>query len=822
MKKSQPKTDPAQENRFLRKRIQELELQLENMHKTGRVQGNFWTGVPDGMWKPELSVLTGLKLYDKSAYIILSAANTIVRHSDNLGELMGWPPEKAFTYDDYLSKIVFTDRQVVAESIQRQRAMGNEQVTVSYKIKGDDRSVQYISQHSRLICEGKNGEEFLFLMLHDITDQKRMERRLQSSEVRFRNIFSSTPLGMLIYKVDAQGNLVLNDMNPAAHKLLDIPDNALIGLTIENAFPPLAQTEIPGQYKKVACEGITWTGNNIVYEYGRIKGIYDVTAFQTSLGTAAIIFQDITERKLVEDQLRESEEKYRKLVDNSIVGVFKSNLKGEILFANHALIRMLGYGSREEFMNEPANSFYVSTDIRNEFLHLLQERNEVNDFRAEMLTRSKEKIFLSLNAHLENQEISGVVTDITDKTMAEQKLMKLNQELRDINARMNHINAELVRAKEKAEESDKLKSAFLANMSHEIRTPMNAILGFASLLKNKKFTEERKAVFIDIINSKSKQLLQLITDIIDISKIEAGQLSIIHRNFSLNTLIKELFLSFDNLRKQENKPVIFSYHTDFPDGEDCIFSDRVRIEQILTNFLSNALKFTENGSIELGYRLESPFLCFYVKDTGIGISAAEQQIIFDRFRQVETSLSRSYGGTGLGLAISKGLAERLGGSIRVESEPEKGSVFLFSMPFVKGGGSVPVETSRMEEGYNWTGRNILIAEDEAASLALYEDLLKTTGASVIWAKNGSDAVEKCRIHENIDLVLMDIRMPIMDGLEATRQIKALRHTLPVIIQTAYAMSADEKEFLKAGCDAFIIKPIKIDPFFRLIKKFLQN
>jgi CheY-like chemotaxis protein len=279
-------------------------------------------------------------------------------------------------------------------------------------------------------------------------------------------------------------------------------------------------------------------------------------------------------------------------------------------------------------------------------------------------------------------------------------------------------------------------------------------------------------------------------------------------------------LSFDNTRKQDNKPILVKYELGLPDGEDYIFSDRVRIEQILSNFLSNALKFTESGTVTLSYRIENTSIIFQVKDTGIGLTPEEKKIIFDPFRQADASPGRSYSGTGLGLAISKGLAERMNGQIYVESEFSRGSVFYLKLPYIKGESLTQVEKVFDESSFNWSDKTILIAEDEEDNYTFLEVLLKVTGANILWARNGIEAVEICRKNQNINLVLMDIKMPHMDGLEATNQIKKTRSTLPVIVQTAYAMSADEESCLKAGCDGYITKPIKIEPLFKTIKHFM--
>ena len=453
-------------------------------------------------------------------------------------------------------------------------------------------------------------------------------------------------------------------------------------------------------------------------------------------------------------------------------------------------------------------------------------RGEVPDFyELKVVKRNNEVIWvqqrnlLIRNQMGEPEAIEGVVTDITERKQIDEELKLYSKKLTEQNEILRIINEELVKAKERAVESDRLKSSFLANMSHEIRTPMNAILGFSDLLKSNKFSDERKERFIEIINSKSRQLLQIITDIIDISKIEAGQIIITSKNFSINDLIRDLEMSYHSMQKHEEKPIQVVTNLKLADENSWIYADKLRIEQILTNFLSNAYKFTEKGEIELGYLIkEDNTIVFHIRDTGIGISKDEMKYIFDRFRQVSSSYDRIYGGTGLGLSISRGLAGKLGGSIWVESKVNKGSTFYLRIPYTRGEKSKKT-IKETPLSYNWENKTILIAEDEDTNYSFLEMLLRPTRAKIIRAINGLEAVEKSK-DPGINLVLMDIKLPELDGLEATKIIKKSRKTLPIIAQTAYAMSSDEEGCLKAGCDGYIAKPIKIDAFLKLIDQFL--
>ncbi len=533
------------------------------------------------------------------------------------------------------------------------------------------------------------------------------------------------------------------------------------------------------------------------------------------------VVTDITEKKLAEEALRQSELQKRSFLNTLPHLAWLKDINGVYIVVNESFAR----GRKlplEKIIGKTDYDIYSRRDAekyRKEDAWIIKTKAAC--FFEE---KSKNIWFETFKAPIlnENNEVTGVTgisLDITNRKQIDEELKLYSKKLSDQNEILRIINDELVRAKERAEESDRLKSSFLANMSHEIRTPMNAILGFSDLLRSKKFSDERKERFIDIINAKSRQLMQIISDIIDISKIEAGQIKIVNKNFSINDLMKDLEVSFHSMQEQEKKPIKLIIKMKETDENSWIYADKLRIEQILTNFLSNAYKFTENGEIELGFQMrEDKAIVFYVRDTGIGIGKEEMKVIFDRFRQVSSSYDRVYGGTGLGLSISRGLAGKLGGSIWVESEINKGSTFYLKIPYTKGEESKKIKKESTEL-YNWENKTILIAEDEEANYSFLEMLLRPTKAKIVRAIDGLEAVEKSK-DPTISIVLMDIKLPELDGLRATAIIKKNRKTLPIIAQTAYVMSSDEDECLKAGCDAYIAKPIKIDAFLKLIDQFI--
>jgi len=391
---------------------------------------------------------------------------------------------------------------------------------------------------------------------------------------------------------------------------------------------------------------------------------------------------------------------------------------------------------------------------------------------------------------------------------------------------------ELRMAREKAVEADKLKTAFLANMSHEIRTPMNAIIGFSDLLSEPGLSDEERKNFSHIIQNNGKVLLNLIDDIIDMAKLEAGQLRIDIQPVKVNEVLNELFDHFNELRNKMKKAHIEFRFPQYRSSIIELMTDALRFRQIMSNLLNNALKFTESGFVEMGYMQGVPesapagvpdqSLTFYVKDTGVGIPKEKLSMIFDRFRQVYDSHSRLFGGTGLGLTISKNFAELLGGRLWVDSEPGKGTTFFVALP------AKSVDTMDEHEEkefiddpkeFNGEGLHILIVEDEPSSAMFLQAIVEKLGAQVILAENGEQAIEICTAEPKIDLVFMDLRMPVMDGFEATRIIKSKFPEMPVIAQTAFAMPEEIERSLKIGCNDHITKPLRPSEVLSAIKKF---
>ena len=372
----------------------------------------------------------------------------------------------------------------------------------------------------------------------------------------------------------------------------------------------------------------------------------------------------------------------------------------------------------------------------------------------------------------------------------------------------------------KAEESDQLKTAFLHNISHEIRTPMNAIVGFSDLLNNPDLEFEKRQAYTEIIGQSSDYLLSVITDIVNISTIESGQERLIEKELNLNELLGQILLQYAH--KAEQHKLTLNVSCSLKDREANIITDKIKLSTILVNLIGNAIKFTKEGHVNMGYTVIGDTLEFFVQDSGIGISPDMHDEIFKRFRQVECSTERQFGGSGLGLSITKAYVELIGGNIWLKSELDKGSVFYFTIPYKK------VDNSRStEEVYEKKAKKefvspktLLVAEDDEFNFMLLVELLPTSNLTILRAFNGQEAVDICKTNQQVDLILMDIKMPILDGYEATAQIKKIRPHLPVIAQTAYSTDIDIAKAYSCGCSDFVSKPFNqehlLDKIFKLI------
>jgi CheY-like chemotaxis protein/nitrogen-specific signal transduction histidine kinase len=406
----------------------------------------------------------------------------------------------------------------------------------------------------------------------------------------------------------------------------------------------------------------------------------------------------------------------------------------------------------------------------------------------------------------------------------------LDQLIHNLETENKKLEKELHKTREIALRSDKLKSTFLANMSHAIRTPMNAIIGFSELIGMESVNASTKLEYSRIINEKGQQLLSLIDDLIEISRIETGKLELSYTPIKLDEFMDEIFSSTLQKKLKAGKDqveLIVEKNSLEEFGQ--IQSDPGRIQQIFNNILAFSIRNTSKGNIRFGYSIKDPkTIEFFIIDTGIGLNKEDQKNVFDYFWQFEDITHQNIAETGLALTIAKNLVELLGGKITFTSELDKGNEFIFTLPVEKTGKlsetlhsetAIHHEAERLEP--NWKDKVILVVEDDAVNYQFIEALLEKTQAQLLHAENGSQALELCKTINKIDLILMDIKLPERNGYQITREIKSFRNEIPIIAQTAFQVNEVRKKCLEAGCEDVISKPVEIELILRIINKYLS-
>jgi two-component system, chemotaxis family, CheB/CheR fusion protein len=520
---------------------------------------------------------------------------------------------------------------------------------------------------------------------------------------------------------------------------------------------------------------------------------------------ALVFVRDITELKKTFAEIKEKNLFIQTVLDHLPIGIALNTISdGSTIYVNEKFSEIYGWPAKE--MKD------VGTFFENVYPDPV--------YRQEIMTRIMADLHsgIAANMHWENIRV-------THKDGSYRFINAVNIPLTGQNTMVSTViditglkEAEnmLRNALEKANESDCLKTAFLQNMSHEIRTPMNAICGFSEMLNDATLSPEKRRDFTEIIINSSSQLLSIVNDILSISTIETGQAKVNLKMASVNSILQELLAMFKP--RAQNQQIVLLTAPDLPDQSAEIRTDETKLRQILTNLIGNALKFTLDGFVEFGYRVKGDMLEFFVKDTGIGLPEEQHGNIFERFRQGENITARTFGGTGLGLSISKSYVELMGGTIWLTSEPGHGSTFYFTIPYLPAGVAEGREEAQKPET---SAGIILIAEDEEYNYMFLRELLSKTKAELMYARNGREAVDLCRKYDTITMVIMDLKMPVMDGYEATREIRGFRPNLPVVAHTAYALPSELEEMGGNYFTDYLEKPVMSHRLFEIVNKYLK-
>ena len=523
--------------------------------------------------------------------------------------------------------------------------------------------------------------------------------------------------------------------------------------------------------------------------------------------------EDITNLSRSLQELHMEREYLEALLENMPYYIFFTDRHHRYIRINNRMAKLLRVSGTEEASGKGNDAFFSRRVARK----MLEEDRNIIETGEPMLNRiiffedeGVDGFWMEKNK-IPIKDERGIVTMIIGIFKDVSGMMKIENELKE--------------ARDRAEESDRLKTSFLANMSHEIRTPMNGILGFANLLKDPDLKGDKRDLYVKHIEQSSKQLLNIIDDIIDISKIESGQLKISNRPVRINGIMDEVYSSFFHRIRGDapgQKRVTFNLEKGVSGANFTLVTDDYRLRQVFNNLIGNAIKFTEDGTITFGYVIKNNrHIEFFVKDSGPGIPENMLDLVFDRFGQVNQESYSQPSGTGLGLPISKNLVKLMGGEMWVESKVNKGSIFRFTLPLVVENAGVEPRVLISNKSYNWTGKTILVAEDEMLNWMFIKEMLRKSGAEILRAEDGNQAVKIARKFKP-DVILMDIKMPGLNGIEATRKIRTFNKTVPIIAQTAFVMAEEKAESKLVGCNHFVTKPLDRTVIMELIDSYFNK
>lgn len=778
-------------------------------------------------------------------YLFDLATDRNIYTNRSVSTLLGYLPYEISDDDpDFFKKLIHPDDLRQFDSFYEEIGSWPEQKVFEYeyRIRAKSDEWRWFKGREKEFQRVNGKIVTLIGTVQDITAAKIAENAIAENEEKFRLLITQMEQGLAVHEAifNESGEMIdyrFIDMNESFEKLTGLRREDILGKRVLEILP---RTE---KYWIEAYGRVVKTGKPVHFENysGELGRYYEVVAYRNRENQFAVIVTDITHRK------------HSELTQHILY-----NIAGQVLVAR-SLEELIGKSQIELSKLLDTTNFLVALyDNQKQEFHKVIYHDEKDDFitwkaenslSGQVVKRAKTLLLngtqIAQLAADENLDLIGtpaacwlgvplmtqakiygalVIQSYTNPKAYDNEnatLLEMVAHEISIFIERQQMIENLKIAKEKAEENDRLKSAFLANMSHEIRTPMNGILGFTDLLKEPEINFADQQKYIDIIEKSGQRLLNLINDLIDISKIEAEQVSIFLSEVDIQQEVKILHTFF--LPEADTKSLRFSLQLHPVPHQGKILTDKDKLLSIFSNLIKNAIKFTNDGEIAIGYLQEGNFIRFFVKDTGRGIPLDKQQMIFDRFGQADVSLTRNHEGAGLGLSIAKAYVEMLGGNIGLTSEPGVGSEFYFTLPINDEKNSeqtLTVDVSDTPE-LKIAPRKIkvLVAEDDEFSIQYFSIKLKDIAKEIYYTKTGLETVEFCRKNPDTELVLMDIKMPGVDGLQATRMIRQFNQSVVIIAQTAYALSGDREKSLIAGCNDYLSKPIKKEELEQIIAKY---
>jgi len=679
-----------------------------------------------------------------------------------------------------------------------------------YEIVSKNGNVKWVWEQGQGIFDENGNLLYIEGYITDITERVIAEKRIQEKEQELREIFDSTLEAILIYDIET-GKII--DCNKQTQALYGYSKDELINMplgTLSANDDKYNIVEATKWANKAITEGpqtYTWLGKKksgetfwveISIKKSKIGGVDRLMA----------VVRDITERVAHQHEIERREQEYREIFNATAEAILIYDLQAnQIIDCNKRAVEMYGYTSKIDFLSLKLEALgaNVAPFTNDKVGYYSQKAAKEGPQRFDWLAKRKDGESFWVEVNLRLTKIGG----------AERELIVI----RDITDR-KRFEDDLVKAKEKAEESDRLKSAFLANLSHEIRTPMNAIMGFSDLLKYAPEEQKRKE-YLEIIQKSGFRLMDIISETIEIAKLDTGLIKTNLETFSLDQLMQDIYNEL-KIKISGGKELELIYLPPNTKSETFIHTDRVKLQQILVNLITNGIKYTPRGAVAYGYEIKDNRVVFNVKDTGIGIDRKNREMVFKRFYRIENPLTIKVGGIGLGLAITKAYTELLGGTIELDSEPGKGTSVTVTLPFMTGEPKSEIFIELPPEQLKGESELILVAEDDEYNFLYINEILRQHNYKCIRAANGEEAVNIAKKNDNIKLVLMDLKMPVMDGFKAFDEIKKLKPQIPVVAQTAYALGEDKSKIKNYGFDGYLTKPLKKGELLKVLSELAKR
>jgi len=787
--------------------------------KPQRLRGTFQDITEQVKAKEEL-----IKKEDMFREIFNSTSEAIIIHDTNKGVIYDCNDTAVKMYgckekSDFLNR-TFNDLSATLK--------GYNQEAINTHIKD---VLQNGSKTFEWLAKKMNGEEFwvevslgktniggkgrLLAVVREISERKKADEKIKNAERHFRALIENAPDAVVI--IDTQGRFLYaspnalrsfgfnnEDIRNSSGSDFTHPDDLPIVMDVLNSIMQNPELKPTVRYRFRRKNG----------EYRWIETTFTNLLDDHAINGFVLNFRDVTASKLAEEKLIANEHRLKEAEyigklghvdwDVSLQKAFWSDQ----IFEIYELDPKLGVPDYKSIMN-----LHTADDAKKLEEVVVKALTEGVGYNLDLETvtpSGKRKSLHIVGKPVRNEKgevvnITGIVQDITERKTAEEKLRA---------------------ALEKAKESDRLKSAFLANMSHEIRTPMNGILGFTELLKDTTYTSDDYQKYLGIIQKNGERLINTINDIIDISRIESGLVHIKNSKVNIDEMIEELISFFEPQIKEKKLELVYEKPTENNTG--AIISDNDKLYAVLSNLIKNAIKFTAMGQITIGYSYFGENVRFFVQDTGAGIPVEIRDSVFDRFVQADTKYTRPYEGSGLGLAISRAYVKMLGGEIWLTSKVGHGSTFYFNIPLTFSGQPSANEmlNTGTSQGFmdmiDLKNLIILVVEDDESAKFYFKNILEGICNKVFYAKNGYEAIDFIKKNTEADIVLMDMKMPLMDGYQATREIRGFNEKVVIIAQTAFALEGDREKALKAGCNDYISKPVKKNDLIKLLLKYSKK